>query len=504
MNAKDQEIDVLIRARYPMIYIVSPEEARVEDAIKTIVNGKKQVVSWAATQPFGATDPSGRILGGAAAVTLDGHQGALDALDHIARRVQEDVRAIFILRDFDPYLDNPVVVRKLRDLAFALKRSYSTLIFLSPVLAIPTHIEKEIIVVDYDLPTFEEINIILEELVTRVCGNPQVCIDLNETQRESLVKAALGLTADEAANVFAKGLVLNSKLDEFDIQVVLNEKKQIIRKTGMLEFYEANESLSGVGGLDNLKKWLDQRGGAFSEKAREFGLPWPRGVLLLGVPGCGKSLTAKAIGATWNLPLLRFDVGSVFGKYVGESEANMRRVLRAAEAVAPCVLWVDELEKAFSSGRGEDGGTTLRILGAFLSWLQDKSTPVFVVATANNVENLPPELLRKGRLDEIFFVDLPCETERKAIFAIHLKKHNRDASRFDASTLARQSEGYSGAEIEQAVVAALYDAFDGKRDVTTEDILQNLKTMVPLSITMGEEVDALRDWAKTRARPASL
>ena len=500
MNTKDHEIDVLIRARYPMIYIVSPEETRVEDAIRSIVNGKKQVLVWAATQPFGAVELSGRVLGAETSIALDGHRAALDALDHIARRLQDDVRAVFILRDFDPYLDNPLVVRRLRDLAFSLKRSYSTLVFLSPVLVIPAHIEKEIIVVDYDLPTFEEINIILEELVSRVLGDAE----LGAAQRESLVKAALGLTADEAANVFAKGLVLNSRLEEFDIQVVLNEKKQIIRKTGMLEFYEASESLSGVGGLDNLKKWLEQRGGAFSERAREFGLPWPRGVLLLGVPGCGKSLTAKAIGATWNLPLLRFDVGSVFGKYVGESEANLRRVLRAAEAVAPCVLWVDELEKAFSSGRGEDGGTTLRILGAFLSWLQDKSTPVFVVATANNVENLPPELLRKGRLDEIFFVDLPRETEREAIFAIHFQKHNRDASRFDGSTLARQSDGYSGAEIEQAIVAALYDAFDGKRDVTTEDVLQNLKTMVPLSVTMSEEVAALRDWAKSRARAASL
>lgn len=503
MNTKDQEIDVLIRARYPMIYVVSPEETRVEDAIRRIVDGKKQVLIWAATQPFGATDPSGRLLGGAAPVTLDGYQCALDALDHVERRIREDVRAVFILRDFDPYLDNPVVVRKLRDLAFLLKRSYSTLVFLSPVLSIPTYIEKEIIVIDYDLPNFEEINIILEELITRVSDNPQVTVQLSENQRESLVKAAQGLTADEAANVFAKGLVLNSRLDEFDIQVVLNEKKQIIRKTGMLEFYEASDNLNGVGGLDHLKDWLQKRGSAFSEKAREFGLPWPRGVLLLGVPGCGKSLTAKAIGSAWSLPLLRFDVGSIFGKYVGESEANLRRVLKAAEAVAPCVLWVDELEKALSSGRGEDGGTTLRILGAFLSWLQDKSTPVFVVATANKVESLPPELLRKGRLDEIFFVDLPREKERAAIFAIHLQKHNRKADRFDLQSLAHRSAGYSGAEIEQAVVAALYDAYDSKRDVSTEDILQSLKTMVPLSVTMEEEVAALRDWARTRARPAS-
>lgn len=500
MNSKDQEIEVLIRARYPIIYIVSPEEARVEDALRRIVDGKKQVLTWAVTQPFGILDGQGKALGGAAPVTLSGHQAALEALDLIARRVKDDVRAVFILRDFDPYLDHPVIVRKLRDLAFALKRSYSTLVFLSPVLTVPVHIEKEIVVVDYDLPKFEELDIILEELAARIGIN----IELDAVQRESLVKAALGLTADEAANAFAKGFVLNPSLEEFDIQVILNEKKQIIRKTGMLEFYEASEDLTGIGGLAYLKDWLQKRGGAFTEKAREFGLPWPRGVLLLGVPGCGKSLTARAIGAAWNLPLLRFDVGSVFGKYVGESEANLRRVLRAAEAVAPCVLWVDELEKALSSGRGEDGGTTLRILGTFLSWLQDKSTPVFVVATANNVENLPPELLRKGRLDEIFFVDLPHADERDSIFEIHLRKHGRDASEFDLSLLARQSEGYSGAEIEQAVVAALFDAFDAQRELTTEDLLQSLKTMVPLSVTMSEEVAALREWAGSRARPASV
>jgi SpoVK/Ycf46/Vps4 family AAA+-type ATPase len=271
-----------------------------------------------------------------------------------------------------------------------------------------------------------------------------------------------------------------------------------------LEFYEAHGDLDDVGGLDELKAWLGKRGAAFSEKAHSFGLPAPRGVLLLGVPGCGKSLTAKAVGAAWNLPLLRFDVGSVFGKYVGESEANLRRALRAAEAVAPCVLWVDELEKAISSGRGEDGGTTLRILGAFLSWLQEKSTPVFVVATANNVESLPPELLRKGRLDEIFFVDLPSECERRAIFAIHLRKHGRDVEAFEVEALAQNSAGYSGAEIEQAVIAALYDAFDEQREVATCDVLHNLQAMVPLSITMQEEVAALRTWASTRARAASM
>jgi SpoVK/Ycf46/Vps4 family AAA+-type ATPase len=498
MTNKDHEIDVLMRARYPVLYIVSPEEARVEDALKRIADGRKQVLVWSATEPnaFAQSweNPTEK------APTADGVSAALAALEQIHRRVSNDERAIFILRDFDAWLENSLVVRRLRDIAALLKRSYSTLVILSPLLHIPPHLEKEIAVVDYDLPGFEELGEILDELLARV--NAETPIDLEESTRESLVKAALGLTADEAANVFAKALVLKGS-GALDIHIVLHEKKQIIRKTGALEFYEAPETLNSIGGLDQLKSWLQKRGAAFSEKAREFGLPAPRGVLLLGVPGCGKSLTAKAVGEAWNLPLLRFDVGSIFGKYVGESEANLRRALRAAEAVAPCVLWVDELEKAFSSGRGEDGGTTLRILGAFLSWLQDKSTPVFVVATANNIENLPPELLRKGRLDEIFFVDLPRETERKDIFAIHLQKHGRDESTFDLDELAAKSEGYSGAEIEQAVIAALYDAFDAKRELSTEDVLTNLQAMVPLSRTMHEEVAALREWATTRARPAS-
>lgn len=498
MTGKDHEIDVLIRARYPLLYIVSPEEARVEDALRRIADGRKQILVWSATEANAFAQAWEN--NSEKAPTVDGNTAALAALEQIHRRVANDERAIFILRDFDAFLEHPLIVRRLRDIVASLKRSYSTLVLLSPVLIIPPHLEKEVAVVDYDLPGFDELGEIFDELLQRVSSEAPVSLD--ESARETLVKAALGLTVDEAANVFAKALVLKGS-GALDVHIVLHEKKQIIRKTGALEFYEAEESLQNIGGLDQLKSWLQKRGAAFSEKAREFGLPSPRGVLLLGVPGCGKSLTAKAVGAAWDLPLLRFDVGSVFGKYVGESEANLRRALRAAEAVAPCVLWVDELEKAFSSGRGEDGGTTLRILGAFLSWLQDKSTPVFVVATANNIENLPPELLRKGRLDEIFFVDLPREEERRDIFSIHLQKHGRDASTFDLNELSRQSEGYSGAEIEQAVIGALYDAFDQKRDVTTDDVLSNLKAMVPLSVTMQEEVAALRDWASTRARAAS-
>lgn len=503
LTAKDHEIDVLIRARYPLIYIISPEEDRVEHGLRRIVNGRKLVQSWSATQPFGAVDPQGNLLSNQKEPTTNGEEAALDALNFIERRVREDVRAVYILRDFDPYFDNPVVVRRLRDLAHNLKRSHCTIIFLSPVLQIPPYLEKEIVVVDYDMPSFAELAAILEELVRRVSGDPRIEIDLDKPHREALIKAALGLTADEAENAFAKALVINHRLDEVDIKVVLAEKKQIIRKSGMLDFYEATGNMDDVGGLTNLKNWLDKRGNAFSEKAREFGLPGPKGILLLGVPGCGKSLTAKAIGESWHLPLLRFDIGRVFGKFVGESESNMRNALKAAEAVAPCILWVDEIEKALSSARGDDGGVSLRILGGFLSWLQDKSAPVFVVATANNVENLPPELLRKGRLDEIFFVDLPKAEERADIFGIHLQRHNRDKSTFDLKELASRSEGYSGAEIEQAIISALYDAFDSGREVTTEDIAHNLANTVPLSVTMNEEVAQLRKWALTRTRSAS-
>ena len=495
MNRKDREIDIHIRARYPLIFVVSYEETRVEAAIKTLVDGQKTVLTWSATEPFGIPDTQ--------RVALDGFSQAMEALNFILKKLQtEGTRAIFLLKDFEPYFGNPVIERRLRDVVYALKRSYSTVVFLSPTLIIPSHLEKDIAVVDYDLPSFEEIALILDELVARV-GQSSGEIALDSSTRESLIKAAQGLSADEAANVFAKALVLNARLEAIDIGVVLAEKKQIIRKTGMLEFTEAGEHFSDIGGLDELKRWLDKRRNAFGEQARDFGLPSPRGILLLGVPGCGKSLTAKAVGAAWQLPLLRFDVGSVFGKYVGESEANLRRALRAAEAVAPCVLWIDEMEKAFSVSRGDDGGTTLRIFGAFLSWLQDKKAPVFVIGTANSVEQLPPELLRRGRLDEIFFVDLPEQNERRAIFQIHITKRGRDAAHFDLDALANASDGYSGAEIEQSIGAALYDAFEKNRDITTEDVLENLASLVPLSRTMSEEINALREWASTRARPAS-
>ena len=321
------------------------------------------------------------------------------------------------------------------------------------------------------------------------------------------MQAALGLTLGEAENVFAKIIVQEQRLSGDHVNEVFAEKQQIIRKSGLLEYYSANEDFSNVGGLAVLKDWLNKRAVAFTDEARAFGLPSPKGILLLGVQGCGKSLCAKAVSRLWHLPLLRFDMGRMFGSLVGSSEENVRRAIAVAESVAPAVLWVDEIDKAFvgsQSSGATDGGTTARVFGTFLTWLSEKNTAVFVVATANDVSQLPPELLRKGRLDEIFYVDLPSEEERLEIFRIHIVKRRRDPKDFDLETLVAASPDFSGAEIEEAIISALYDAFYQKQELTTEHILTTLNQTVPLAKTMSEKVSSQRNWAVGRARNASV
>src|SRR5213075_2059796 len=311
---------------------------------------------------------------------------------------------------------------KLRDLAHDLKKSQKNVLLLSPVLKIPPELEKEVAIIDWDLPDRGEIDGIVGRLLQELPVGVEPGPAADPQGRERIVEAALGLTYVEAENVLAKSIVRNKT---FDIPTVLSEKKHIIRKSGILEYYEAQESLDELGGLETLKLWLQKRRGAFTSKARDFGLPLPKGILLIGVPGCGKSLTAKAVGALWQMPLLRLDVGKIFAGLVGSSEENIRTVIKTAEAVAPAILWIDELEKGFSgtgSSGQTDGGITSRVFGSFITWLQEKTMPVFVIATANNVQALPPELLRKGRFDEIFFCDLPDREDRGAILDIHLRK----------------------------------------------------------------------------------
>jgi SpoVK/Ycf46/Vps4 family AAA+-type ATPase len=393
-----------------------------------------------------------------------------------------------------------VLVRRLRDLAAQLKKSYCTLIIVSPLLNVPPGLQSEVAVVEFPPPTEAELGELLDELAARLQDEP-VQIELEGGARELLARAALGLTADEALNAWHRALIERGSLGREDASFVAREKRRVVKRSGALEFLDVVPDWSDIGGLSGLKAWLHARREGFSARAREFGLPSPRGVLLLGVPGCGKSLVARASAASGACRCCA-SMWQRLRQIRGESEANLRRALRAAESASPCVLWVDELEKAFSA-RGDDGGTALRVLGAFLFWLQERTAPVFVVATANSIEPLPPELLRRGRFDELFFVDLPQEAERVQIWRIHLRRRGRDPEGFDVESLARDSEGYSGAEIESATISALYHAFEAGREVNTGDLRRALEATIPLSRALHEEIASLRDWAGTRARGAS-
>ena len=492
-----EQVDELVRARYPIIYVVTWEEERACQLIAQIAGKqRKAIYQWSVTT--GLQHVSGID---SQTSTVMAHSDPEKVLDEI---LQADTEALYILKDFHPYLESSQVIRRIRDLGHTLRRSKKNILLLSPHLKLPPELEKSITIVDLALPNYEEMMGLLTGRIEGASRNFK--ITLNEAERDTMVKAALGLTFAEAENAFAKAIVRNGALSLKDIEVIAAEKQQVIRKTEVLEYYDVGDNIPGVGGMDLLKEWLRKRVRGFTEEARRYGLPQPRGILLLGVQGCGKSLAAKTIAASWRLPLLRMDMSRIFQAYIGSSEQNMRKALTIAEGIAPVVLWIDEIEKAFAGASGSgnmDSGTSARVLGAFLTWLQEKTAPVFIVATANQIEGLPPELLRKGRLDEVFFVDLPTEEERVEIFAIHLRKVRRDSAKFDLAKLAQQAEGFSGAEIEQAVISALHDGFAENRDITTEDVVRNIEATVPLSTTMYEKIEALRRWSVDRARPVS-
>jgi AAA+ superfamily predicted ATPase len=502
LSAQD-ELEVLIRARYPLIYVTTWEEERVEEVLRRIaVEREKRFFVWTITQGIvnaGAETQRTKSAG----KTTD----PIAALDAVIDQVDP---AIFLFKDFHPFTGadrgNIAVHRKLRDAAWHLRDSYKSIVIVAPALQIAPELQKDVTVVDFALPEPADFKRLLDRIITDVRENNQVRIELDDGSREKLLHAARGLTLKEAENVFAKTLVVDGRLSADDIDMVYSEKQQVIRKSGLLEYYESDERFAHVAGLDRLKEWFKKRSIAFSERAARFGLPAPRGVLLLGVQGCGKSLCAKAVSGLWRLPLLRFDVGRMFSSLVGSSEENVRRAIQTAESVAPAILWIDEIDKALAGSQnaaGSDGGTSSRVFGTLLTWLSEKTSPVFVIATANDISHLPPELLRKGRLDEIFFVDLPQLEERREVFRIHLVKRGRDPQKFDLESLAQASDGFSGAEIEEAVIAALFDAFSQKSDLSTEILRESIESTVPLSRTMSEELQKLRNWAHGRARSAS-
>ncbi|MBX2865865.1 MAG: AAA family ATPase [Leptolyngbyaceae cyanobacterium MAG.088] len=489
--AFNEELGLLIRARYPLIYIATREEERAEEAIAKVAakTGNRAVYVWDFVDGYqGNPNDVGT-----------GRRNPLQALEFV-EKLSPAVSAILVLRDFNRFLDDIAVSRKLRNLARQLKSQPKNIVILSAQLTIPDELSELLTVLEFPLPAVDDIRREIETLLGAMGNLPE------PKAMDALVRSCQGLSMERIRRVLARGIAANGSFSPDDIDLILEEKRQTIRQTQILDFYPATEKISDIGGLDNLKDWLIKRGGSFSERARQYGLPHPRGLMLVGIQGTGKSLTAKAIAHNWQLPLLRLDVGRLFAGLVGESESRTRQMIQLAEALAPCVLWIDEIDKAFAGfeGRG-DAGTTSRVFGTFITWLSEKTSPVFVVATANNIGALPPELLRRGRFDEIFFVGLPSQTERDAIFNVHLSRlrpHN--VKSYDTSRLAYETPDFSGAEIEQAIIEAMHIGFSQNRDFTVDDILEAASQLVPLARTAKEQVDALQAWAASgKARLAS-
>ncbi len=507
------ELSQLLKARNSVLLIESFEEDRVLEAIQEVVTSSELLRTTRQLHVYTVTEGL-RKFG-----ESKGQPQEPDVALKAALSIKEP--SVFVFFDLHHFLGSagrpaqPSVIRSIRDAGhlFRSGETVSTLIIVSPTITLPPDLEKTVTVLDFPLPDEKQLHEVLSAIIDANSGSERIVIDLDESGREQLVKASLGLTRNEAENAFARAIVRDGILDASDVSVVLEEKSQIVRKSGILEFVHNSGSIDDIGGLENLKKWLTKRNDSWLDVAADWGLPFPKGVLITGVPGCGKSLTAKCSASLWGLPLLRLDVGRVFAGLVGSSEANMRQALKMAEAVAPSILWMDEIEKGFGdSGSSGDSGTSSRVFGSFLTWMQEKEKPVFVIATANNIDKLPPEFLRKGRFDEIFFVDLPTDTERRIIWTLHLKKRltkeNTAGSLIKiedglVKDLSSMSEGFSGAEIEQAVIASLFDAFGERRPVVREDLERSIRNTVPLSITQAEKIRSIRGWASTRAVAAT-
>jgi SpoVK/Ycf46/Vps4 family AAA+-type ATPase len=400
-----------------------------------------------------------------------------------------------------------VVVRRLRDVGQKFSANRHTVVITAPEIAVPAELATLVEYFDLPLPDDDRLHEIIHETFTRLSKSHTLKLELDATGVDAMAANLRGLTEEESERAISQALVKRYALCPETVTDVLDAKKQLLRHSGMLEFIDAADNMASVGGLENLKHWLGQRRGAWEDSAREFGLEPPKGMIILGVQGCGKSLCARAVAGEWKLPLVKFDTSAVYDKYIGETEKRIRKVFQIAEGLAPCVLWIDELEKVFAGSGPDsasaDAGVSSRLLASFLSWMQDRKAPVFVAATCNNVTVLPPELIRKGRFDELFFVDLPNQAERKQIFSIQLTKRKRNPLEFDPDKVAAAAKGYSGAEIDAAVQGALYAAYSEKNVLATQTLIDALAQTVPLSVTRAEEIGELRDWAKTRAVPAS-
>jgi SpoVK/Ycf46/Vps4 family AAA+-type ATPase len=487
----NNELTLLLKARYPVIFINTIEEDRVEyiirKHIKTSLN--RTIYSWDFVDGY-TNNPNNEGFA---------KRNPLQALE-LVERLTAETPAIFLLKDFNRFLTDISISRKLKNIGRILKLQPKTIIIIGSDFSIPTELRDLITLIQFELPGDTEI---IQEL-TRLIDSLKIEVD--EDLLENLAQACQGLSLERIRRVLSKIIATHKTIDENSISILLSEKKQIISQTEILEYWSAHEKITNIGGVDNLKEWLKKRKTSFGIHASNYGLPTPRGLLLVGIQGTGKSLTAKAIATEWQLPLLKLDVGKLFGGIVGESESRLRQMIEVSETLAPCILWIDEIDKAFSNNENKgDSGTSNRVLATFISWLSEKTKPVFVVATANNVDLLPLEIIRKGRFDEIFFLDLPQKQERKQIFKIHIQEFRPNSwESFDYEKLALLSESFSGAEIKQSIIEAMYHAFYEEREFNTNDICLALNNLIPLSQLENNQTVKLQNWASSgRIRLAS-
>lgn len=492
---KRDELRLLVNSRHPIISVETSEEKRIEDLLSDVAAELDiPFFTWTVTQGllrkgtdqamYETEDPE-KMLGNMAKMRGDG---------------------IFLLKDFARYLDQDRLLRRLRELAASFREAKRSIVLSAPVLKLPAELDDDAVPFRIELPDDVLLLKVVQATIAEFGMQARIKVELDTAGLKQVAQNLSGLTMEEARRTLAKCILERNKVDARTVSDVLEAKRNALRQEGTLTYLKAEANFADVAGLHNLKEWLHKRRGALSAEGRKFGLEPPKGVLITGVQGCGKSLCAKAVAGEWSLQLARFDAGSLYDKFIGESEKRLRKSLEIAEKLAPLVLWIDEMEKGFAasgSSADVDAGLTQRILATFLTWLQDRKPGVFLVATSNNINALPPELLRKGRFDEIFFVDLPDAEARAELFKIHLKKRGRDPAGFDLAAVASASEGFSGAEVEQAIVSALYTAFSKQAQLSTEILVAECHATRPLSVTRREEVERLREWARERAVPAN-
>jgi ATPases of the AAA+ class len=505
-------LKILINSSTPIVVMETVEEMRALSLIRqacgdlslpifewTIADGLVRSGGTASTPPrtIAAT------LADAASAPRSAMYNTTDPAQALANLEPMTSEAVFVLKDFHRHMDNPVIVRRLRDVGQKFCTNRRTVVLTAPLIEMPQELASLVEFLDLPLPDRDRLREIIRETYTRIAGTHTLKLQLDSNGVDTMAANLSGLTEEAAERAISQTIVGRSALSPECITDVLDAKKAALKRSEMLEFVDTTDTMASVGGLDNMKHWLAQRRGAWDGGALEFGLDPPKGVIILGVQGCGKSLCARAVAGEWQLPLVKFDTAAVYDKFIGETEKRIQKVFRVAEGLAPCVLWIDELEKVFAGSGPDsasaDAGVSSRLLASFLSWMQERKPAVFVVATCNNVTVLPPELIRKGRFDELFFVDLPNEVERTQVLAIQLAKRKRHPQNFDLNRIAAAAKGFSGAEIESAVQTALYAAFARKQELGNDDLMGALVSTIPLSITRAEQIDELRTWAKDRA-----